>query len=264
MGRSRRPEGKCRLCGINGPLSWEHVPPEAAYNDHRVVRATQEQILKPELWDGRRGEISQRGSGGYTLCEPCNNNTGDWYAREYVRWAKQALDRLANIPSGEQLPFYVPFTGRPLRFLKQVVTMFFSVNSEKFADIHPELVKFVLDRSSRGLPPKYKVNLVLVRGGFVRSSGVSASINVASGTSDVASEIAHFPFALRLLFGDVNSLRMGPIEHFADFELDQKGEVWLYTEVGDVTTKFPGDYRSRERVDREAIVNADGGMEKDE
>ena len=131
MGRGKsRPEGNCRICGVFGRLSWEHVPPEAAYNDYQVVRASQEQMTKPELWDGRRGEIQQRGSGNYTLCEPCNNKTGSWYGSEYVSWAKRGLERLQRIPPEEDRPFFVPFRGRPLRFLKQVITMFFSVNNE--------------------------------------------------------------------------------------------------------------------------------------
>lgn len=171
---------------------------------------------------------------------------------EYVHWARQGLERLARIPPHEEEPFFVPFRGKPLRFLKQVITMFFSVNGDKFAERHPELVKFVLDRPSTGLPPKYKVDVVLLRGGFARSSGVFGAINTWTGRPEVASEIAHFPFGLRLIFGDVHSERRGAIEHFARLGLDEEREVWLHTVAGHVVTKFPGDYRSRERVDAEA------------
>jgi hypothetical protein len=252
VGRGKeRPNGKCRICGIVGSLSWEHVPPEAAYNDARVVRAAQEQMLKPGLWDGVRGEVRQRGSGGFTLCERCNSTTGSWYGAEYVAWAKQGLERLQRIPDREEAPFFVPFRGRPLRFLKQVVTMFFSVNNDAFADHHPELVKFVRDRSTTGLPRKYKVDLVLVRGAFARSSGFSAMSNLERGTTEIASEVAHYPFALRLILGDVRSERRGAIEHFSQLGGDERREVWLYTVVGHVATKYPGDYRSRERAERE-------------
>jgi hypothetical protein len=252
----KRPDGKCRICGTIGPLSWEHVPPEAAYNDARIVRATQEQMLKSELWDGARGNVLQRGSGGFTLCERCNSNTGAWYGSEYANWAKQGLERLARIPDREEHLSFVPFRGRPLRFLKQVVTMFFSVNNDEFASLHPELVRFVLDRSARGIPSKYKVELVLVRGGLSRGSGVYGTSNLGTGTTEIASEVAHCPFALRLIMGEVRSERRGAIEHFAQFGPDEEREVWLYTMAGHITTKFPGDYRSRARVEREA---ASGG-----
>jgi hypothetical protein len=253
VGRGKkRPEGVCHICRRVGPLSWEHVPPESAFNNFPIVRATQDQILTPGRWDGARGQIVQRGGGGYTLCEQCNNNTGSWYGAEYAVWAKQGLERLLRIPAYEENPFFIPFWGHPLRFLKQVITMFFSVNGEKFADIHPALVKFVLDRRATGLPPEYRVNLVLVRGGFARNSGLSGMMNTLTGSSELAAEIAHYPFALRLILDEVHGERRGAIEHFAQFGPDEIREVWLYTVAGHVATKFPGDYRSRERVDQEA------------
>ena len=240
-----------------GPLSWEHVPPEAAYNTQSVVRAAQEQMLKPERWDGTRGHLEQRGSGGFTLCERCNNNTGAWYAKEYVRWARQGLERLARIPRDEENAFFIPFRGRPLRFLKQVVTMMFSANGPEFAALHPELVKFVLDWRATGLPPEYKFDLVLVRGGFARQAGGFGKLDFSTGALEVASEIAHFLFAIRMILGATSGTRRGALEWFAHFRPDDEREVWLYTIAGHIVTKFPGDYRSRERVDREAAQPTD-------
>jgi hypothetical protein len=36
MAKQKR-HGTCHLCGCNGQLSFEHVPPEAAFNDHKVL-----------------------------------------------------------------------------------------------------------------------------------------------------------------------------------------------------------------------------------
>jgi len=135
--------------------------------------------------------------------------------------------------------------------------MFLSVNGGQFAGLHPELVKFVLDSRSTDLPRKYKVDLVLVRGGFARNSGVSGNVNTATGSIEVVSEIAHYPFALQLIFGEVHHQRRGAIEQFAQYGLDEKRDVWLYTVAGHVVTKFPGDYRNRERVDLEARQSAE-------
>src|SRR5579871_2531124 len=165
MARKQRPTGKCRLCGVLGPLSWEHVPPKAAFNKYPVVRATIEQMLTPGEWDGTSGTVQQRGSGAYTLCEKCNNNTGTWYGTEYAEWAKQGLERLLRVPHEDCDHLAVSFRGRPLRFLKQVITMSFSANGESFADIHPELVRFVLDWQAVGLPAEYRVDLVLLHPG---------------------------------------------------------------------------------------------------
>jgi hypothetical protein len=33
------PNGVCHLCGVFGPLTFEHVPPRAAFNDRGVLEA---------------------------------------------------------------------------------------------------------------------------------------------------------------------------------------------------------------------------------
>lgn len=196
--------------------------------------------------------MQQRGGGDFTLCERCNNNTGAWYGAEYAAWAKQGFERLLRIPTTTEDAFFIPFRGRPLRFLKQVLTMFFSVNSDTFADQHHDLVRFVLNRQTTGLSSAYNVDLVLVRGGFARSAGAFGVADLQSGTTQIASEVAHAPFAFRLLLGGVKSQRHGAIEHLARYGYNDEAEVWLHTIAGHVATKYPGDYRSLERVDRDA------------
>lgn len=252
MARARKVEGKCRLCGTVGPLSWEHVPPESAFNNRPIVRASTETLLTPELWDGKRGKTIQRGSGEYTLCERCNNNTGAWYGAEYASWARQGLGCLSRVHPDQDAPFFATFRGFPLRFLKQVVTMFFSVNAEGFADQHPELATFVLDRHATDLPTKYLFDLVLVRGTLSRSSGLYASMDVTTGRAEVASEVAHPPLALRLILAPARDARRGALEQFARFGYDDRRDVVLYTVAGHIITKFPGDYRSHATVLREA------------
>jgi hypothetical protein len=90
---------------------------------------------------------------------------------------------------------------------------------------------------------------MLVRGRFARVAGLHAVANLESGDIEMASQIAHYPFALRLLLAG---------EHFADFERSDEREVWLYTMAGHVATKFPGDYRGPERVEREAAESMSG------
>lgn len=249
---SSKPEGKCHLCGVFGKLSWEHVPPKAAYNNSRVVSATQDQMISPEQWDGKLGKIQQKGVGAFTLCESCNNDTGGWYGGEYVRWVEQGVKHWDELSKVEESSHSLLFVGYPLRFLKQVITMFFSVNNDSFADLHPELVKFVLDKNSTELPSFYKIDLVLVKGEFSRSTGVCFNIDTTNGSVKTFSEIAHFPFALQLIFGEVDRQRHGPIEGFVQYGLDERAEVWIDTITGSIATKYPDDYRSESQVHEEA------------
>lgn len=63
-----------------GQLSFEQVPPEAAYNDEPVYVITGDMFsIGPD--EDLRGRIQQRGAGGHTLCISCNSRIGHWYGR---------------------------------------------------------------------------------------------------------------------------------------------------------------------------------------
>ena len=83
--------GICHICGQHRKLSFEHVPPEAAFNEHSILHTAFEDVLRSENLDKVRGRVQQRGAGAYTLCEKCNSDTGSWYAGAYAEWAHQAM-----------------------------------------------------------------------------------------------------------------------------------------------------------------------------
>lgn len=171
------------------------------------------------------------------------------------RWccpANGMVPRGKNIPVHEEGQAWLLFSGKPLLLLKQVITMMFSVNAPDFAPLHPELVKFVLNKDCRYLPDKYSVDMVLVRGRLARGLGVYSHIDLNHGKTIVASEVAHYPFAFQLFFGKPPRNRLGPIEQFASYHRDDQTIVSVSTLIGHVATKFGGDYRSADRVEREA------------
>ncbi len=90
----RKVEGNCAICGTYGPLSFEHVPPRKAFNDYPVREILFADAVNVGPDDSLRGRIEQRGSGGYTLCAPCNNNTGAWYGEAFIDWCYQGMDIL--------------------------------------------------------------------------------------------------------------------------------------------------------------------------
>ena len=92
---------QCHLCGKHGELSYEHVPPQSAFNDRRIWVARGEQLFEGRQPDQLKREQLQGGAGDYTLCIKCNNDTAR-YARAYVDWACQAmeiLERAKGVPS---------------------------------------------------------------------------------------------------------------------------------------------------------------------
>jgi len=146
--RSDKVVGNCQICGKKAILSFEHVPPQSAFNKATVIAYELEsKLIRRE----DKGVPQQGGSGRHTLCVSCNTNTGGWYADEYVKWARIGISILASERIKGKSEVFVRLKDvYPLRFLKQVATCFFTIigvdPSASFAANNPQLVDFVLDK----------------------------------------------------------------------------------------------------------------------
>jgi len=257
--------GKCRICGQEGKLSLEHVPPQKAYNQETVIEYTLENWVRNQKVKGKQ---RQGGLGEYTLCEKCNPNTGSWYGTEYGRWATMAFDALNilnNNPDILSSKNAITITLKdvyPLRFLKQVITCLFSVINvnpgSTFADNNPEMVKFILDKNQTNLPETYNFYLSLYRKpSILRRFPLAAKLpvsydknksgNIIPGTlifkpESIFSEMAHPPFRLVMTHGtpfpDATD-----ISYFKNFRYDECMDLILPLKIGTGLTPYPGSYQ---------------------
>lgn len=251
---TKKNEGICRICGKSGPLSFEHVPPHSAFNDRPVIAIPGDRAIR--LGPGERGygQIQQRGAGGYTLCGKCNNDTGDWYAKHFARWCYQGMDVLVR-SGGRPKLVYLHYIY-PLRIIKQIVTMMFSVNNEHFHERHPTLVKFVLDREARYLPPKYRFFVYYTVQGTNRALGTSGLLNVETGRSSIFSEISFPPFGyVMTLDSQPPDHRLLEITHFSRYDYHEMIVAPLHLPVLPTHMGFPGDYRTLAEIDRDYAIN---------
>jgi len=148
-------EGTCALCGRNGKLTFEHVPPEAAYNDNPIYIQAADHLVNEESPVYGKRMRSNKGFGSFTLCAPCNNNTGAWYGKAYVDFAKQGMSILNNdIHIGSVLGSYLI---KPLSVVKQILTMFMSADKSGHLRSHKGLVDYILDKDSISFPTNFKV-----------------------------------------------------------------------------------------------------------
>jgi hypothetical protein len=131
-------------------LSFEHVPPRAAFNDYPVWVLRGEEVFRADLEILPRGVQQQRGAGENTLCVPCNTTTGAWYGGAFAAFAFQAAQILYATRGRASL--HCPFHFAPLRVLKQIVCMFMSINSPALAQVNPELVRFVKNPAPSAYP----------------------------------------------------------------------------------------------------------------
>ena len=121
--------GCCHICGNYGNLSFEHIPPEDAFNNRQVKLYSGDEVLKKIKGEKARFQNQQRGMGKYSLCEKCNNNTGSWYSNTYSKIAKEViydLHKRDKLTHGESVTLNIK-DFPALQFVKQVITMFCSL-----------------------------------------------------------------------------------------------------------------------------------------
>lgn len=253
--------GTCHLCLKEGPLSFEHVPPRAAFNSSRVdVGGLEHWLARTQGGPALRRQIQQGGGGMRCFCAECNNNTGSWYAAELTGWVYAAVGVMSNLPpiaemDRETEPHVAGMRFRqvrPLAFIKQIATMVLAVNGVGFAERHPELREFVLDRDRQGLPDGMQMYLSLYLGPNSRLSGVQAKLNAETGERFLMSEVAHPPFAYLTSFDEPSPiLPTGNISEFADVPYTARADVEIEMLVGFGHTIYPSDYRTMAQIERD-------------
>lgn len=247
MGKSTQ-SGICHICGSDGPLSFEHVPPKSAFNDKPIVWRMGKDAL--DNLPSARGPIKRRGAGNYTLCPPCNNQTGSWYGSAYAKWAYQGMSLVecAKADPGLDHIFYI-FRVFPLRVIKQIFCMFFSINQPSFSKASENLVRVVLNKEQKYKDRSLRVFAYLTPAPMARQSGISGQLNLADGGMYMSSESAFPPFGYILAVdGKSPDNRLEEISFFSEYSYDQLAEVELRLPVFNLFTAFPGDFRSRDEV----------------
>lgn len=249
MPRGKAPTGHCRICGHYGKLSFEHVPPKSAFNRGKVTTSPIGEGFDQPFDEPPRGRIVEGGVGAYTLCGKCNNDTGVWYAKDFAKWCYQG-GRVLAMTDGKPKLIYLHYIY-PLRILKQIITMAFSMNGPKFREFHPDLVEFVLNRERRWLNPRYRVFAYFNTEGTMRRIGDSmAMVNLNKGRNVImVTEISHPPFGYVLTTdGTSPSDKLTEISHFRRYEYDEWEVAPLYLPILDTHMPIPLDYRTRQEI----------------
>jgi hypothetical protein len=249
--------GVCHICGKFGKISFEHSPPKSAFNDHRVLCVSFQQVLNNQHSDEFCGRYQQKGAGDFTLCVKCNNDTGSWYGTAYADWAAQAMRIVLGTGGRPTLEY--PFSVFPLRVLKQIVCMFFSVNGPLFRPRQTDLVKFVLDKDSQSFPDHVRVYAFYTLSNRGRAAGVSGALKgLGSSHSSVHvfSEVTFPPFGFVMTFNNSPPPQSGfcEISGFSKFGYrDWRTGITMKLPLMPIYTLYPGDYRSRAETLAEAV-----------
>lgn len=247
--------GPCQICGENRQLTFEHLPPRAAFNDRPTINVAIHDALRLGPNSTPRGPIEQRGAGAYSLCESCNSKTGHWYGSHFVDWCYQAAI-LLNKSKGMASLHYLYYIF-PLSVLKQIVSMFLSLNKGLANDTREELARFVLNPEMKHLAPTYRFFTYYTVSRSLRYVGVACKANMQTGAVIVLSEMTFPPFGyVMTLDSRPPDNRLVELTHFAHFAFREFKVLPLAFPVLPVASAYPGDYRSEKDIWKEAPNNS--------
>lgn len=261
--------GTCRLCGRDDTLTFEHVPPRAAGNRDRrrgVDGRTALQMTDPTDFPSSGWTAAQRGSGGYVLCQPCNNWAGANLVPSYVTMADSILAGLSSKVHSENGIVYVP-AGVDLTPLggfelgavvrQALISLLAISGGAALTRRWPRLAELAMGAVGP-LPPEVSIGLTLVLGGRSRLLPLCGLVN-PDGTMSVLTEVAHQPFAWTLNVGRPATKVVGTdVSDWLLYAIDEQPTVNLSLSVGAAVTAVPGDYRDPSTVQTEA-TRAHGG-----
>jgi hypothetical protein len=150
-----------------------------------------------------------------------------------------------------------PYATYPLRFLKQVAVMFFSACGPSLQEKNPDLVRFVLNRDERQLPPHIQFFAYLHHprdSTAIRQSGLTGVIT--GGKDHLFAEIAYPPFGL-IMSTDRPPIHrdLCNISHLNQYRFREWDIIYLKLPVFPVTTWLPGDFRTVDEVKRDVEEN---------
>ncbi len=247
--------GHCSICGSQGQLTFEHIPPKAAFNKRGVLYNDMNDFLAvdpyadPRFAPKRKGN---RGAGGFTLCSRCNNDTGAWYGNAYVDWAAQGMSFAHATASGSSL--YVPFHMFPAQVAKQIFCMFASACGPGLFETNPELTRYVLNRDQIGVPDKFRIYAFLMSplSTLVRQTGITGLMKggLVQGSVHHFAELSFPPFGYILtLESEPPDRGLQDITFFTDYRYRDFRSLHLRLPMREVNSYFPADFRTVDEWD---------------
>lgn len=249
--------GKYALCRNKTILTFEHIPPRAAFNYFPAKPVSGDKLFNdPERmpWDiqGLQYTNQQRGMGLNSLCKVYNNTTGAWYGDEYNTIAHAIHSILIHdIPPQNNVIRISEI--HPLRFCKQILSMLCSINNNIGDPRFDDLRKFVLDKDKIGIDKShYRLCMYFTRSITMKYAPPSfLLIPTTQGNESIAlSEITAYPLGFILYFDPQNTISYEGIDiiSFADFNYGDKVTAEFPLCINDMNDIFPIFFRTKEEI----------------
>lgn len=246
------PEGICRLCNKFGKLTYEHVPPKVTFN--KKTRFQSVPLLdyvkeRNPIETKFKGKIEQGGVGYYSLCQTCNSFLGTKYVTDFQKYSNSFIE----FAKKEHLNAFelTMHDFNALNVLKQIASMFFSINDDVFSKNNRDLAEFILDPQSNNLPHRFRVFNYLKTEGQLRTLPITAIGNLNSKGIVIGTEFAFPPLGhvLTIDFGGQLPYHQ-EITSFKDFKHNEA--ITFDIKIFRLPTYLPFllDYRDKETINK--------------
>lgn len=253
-------EGKCKICGKKSKLTYEHTPPNKAFNWWKQTVIPGSELIKQiksdqPPWDvtGLHGKELQRGVGGYNLCESCNSNTGAWYGRAFVDFITQSMQEVTTQKKVNGI-LKISFQKiQPLRIIKQILCMSLAIGKPDFTELRPLLREFILDKNKKLSPDVMGFYAYVHMGRILRMVGAGgATVFTPKGKRQV-SEITAIPLGFVVEENPyIKEKILTNISHFAsEFNYDDSVNLEIEFPILPVNIWLPLDYRSKNEIEEQ-------------
>jgi hypothetical protein len=245
------PQGNCSLCGTFCDLTFEHVPPRAAFNKRtRYKSVPMLDVLKSDniLKNKFRGKVEQGGVGYYSLCGKCNSFLGLNYVNDYVAYSNTFID-FAKKKEFDYFELEM-HNFDAVKVLKQIVSMFISLNSWQFSQNYPALRNYVLNPKHKELPSNIRIFSYLNCEGQFRNNTFSVVGDLNSNLNVLASELA-FPPLGHVMTIDFNGSMPYHYEltHFKNYKVGELVSINFKLFRLPTHLPIPLDYRTKELIE---------------
>ena len=155
-------KGICHICGKQGVMSFEHIPPRSVGNSHRSraysVAEVAEKSGRLDITsvDGVRYQQQQRGSGFSTICRDCNSYLGINYVNEFKDFFLATAQVVESVPAsaGAKGIHLETDKANVLALFKHVVSNF-CVTTQPGTML--DCKEFLLNKESNAFPRHYQL-----------------------------------------------------------------------------------------------------------
>jgi hypothetical protein len=256
--------GICRVCARKAQLTFEHIPPKSAFNNNKFFFTTNIHPLLDKRnartfedltsFDKSTAKKNQGGIGIHSLCGFCNNLFGTYYVRAYKEWITQSMEFFKLESELERNRFEV--TIQPLNVLKQIIAMFFSINT-KFSKLYPELKSYLLNKETNILPEGVRVFVYYNFIGEVRYEPF-AVVGKFDANSEIiqVSEITFPPMGYVLVLNGQNAdNRLHEITCFSNYQLGEVVSIPQQLNILPTHLKYILDYRTKDEIEQGLQMN---------